>query len=92
MSLITTWRQEAYAMQLLEPPAVARVALPARDVPDVKGIDEQDLQAAGLQDLVDRDPVDARGLHGDGLDAAIDQPAGQSVQPVGEGLGLDTIS
>ena len=77
--------QEADGMEVLEPLAVLDIRLPARDVLDVAGVHQADLNAAGLQDLVQGDPVDARGLHGDGGDAALREPRGHGEQILGEG-------
>ena len=49
------------------------------------GVDEQDLQPAGFEDVVDRDPVDAGGFHGDGGDPTGDQPIREAVEVGGEG-------
>ena len=56
--------QEADTVEFAEPLTVLDVALAAGDVLDVAGVDEQDLDPAGFEDVVDRDPVDAGGLHG----------------------------
>ena len=63
--------QQADGMEVLEPLAVLDVGLPARDVLDMPGVDQADLDPPGLEDLVERDPVHAGGLHGDGGDAAL---------------------
>jgi hypothetical protein len=47
------------AVQLLDPLAVQDVGLAPRDVLDVPGVDEHDLEAAILENLEDRDPVQA---------------------------------
>ena len=61
--------QQADRVQLAQPFTVFDVALAAGDVFDVASVDEQDLQAARFEDVIDRDPVDAGGFHGDTGDA-----------------------
>ena len=72
-------------MQLAEPLTVLDVTLPAGHVFDVAGVDEQDLQASGFEDVVDRDPVDAGGFHGDAGDATRDEPVGEALEVRGKG-------
>lgn len=72
-------------MQLLNPLTVQNIRLASPDILDVVGVDQIDPKAAGFQDLVDGTPVDAGGLHGDGLNLACSQPVGQRVQIGGEG-------
>jgi hypothetical protein len=79
-------RQQAHAVQFLEPLAVHDIALPGRDVLDVPRVDEHHVEPAGLQDLVERDPVDPGGFHRDAGDAAGQQPVGEAVEIRGEGL------
>src|SRR6266478_9658968 len=50
--------QQPAAMEQLEPLAVADVGLPPRDVVQLAGVDEPDLDAPRLEQLVDGDPVD----------------------------------
>jgi hypothetical protein len=50
-------------MQELYPLTIGDVALAARNVLDVLGIDEEDLKAPRFENLVYRDPIDACGLH-----------------------------
>ena len=49
----------------------------------VAGIDQQNLEAALLQDLEHRNPVDPGRLHGDRLDPALLKP--QTMEIIGEG-------
>ena len=48
-------------------------------------VDEQDLEPARLEDVVDRDPVDAGGFHGDTGDATGTEPVGQALEVRREG-------
>jgi hypothetical protein len=73
-------------VELLEPLAVLHVALAAGDGFDVTGVDELHLEAPGLKDLEERDPVDPRGLHGDGVDPTLLEPIGQPLEIGGEAL------
>ena len=72
-------------MQVLQPLAVLHIALASGHVLDVAGVDEVDLEAAVLQDLEKRDPVDPGGLHRHGGDAAGFEPVGQGLEILGEG-------
>ena len=50
------------------------------------GVDELDLEAARLEDLKERDPVDSGGFHDHGVDSALLEPVSQTVQIGGEAL------
>jgi hypothetical protein len=67
-------------MELLDPLAVDDVGLAAGDILDVTRVDEHDVDAARLEDLVEGDPVDAGGFHGDGGHAARGEPVGQTME------------
>src|SRR4030095_8584157 len=56
------------------PLTIQHIALAARDVPELSRIDEPHLEAARGEELEERNPIDARGFHRDGLDAASAQP------------------
>ena len=85
-----TAAQQADTVQLAEPLTVLDVAFAPGDVFDVTGVDEQHLQPARFKNVVDRDPVDPGGFHGDGGDLAGDEPVGEAVEVGGEGPeGLD---
>jgi hypothetical protein len=49
------------------------------------GVDQFDLQTPLNQDFVDRDPIDAGGLHRHGFNPAGLEPIGQDMQISGEG-------
>ena len=71
--------QQAVLVQLLEPLRIIDIGLAPRNVPGVPRIDEQHLEPALFQNLVDRNPVDPRRLHGDGADADGLEPIRQRV-------------
>jgi len=73
-------------VQFLQPLAVQDIALAARDVLHVPRVDEHHVEAAGLEELVERNPIDARGFHRDAGDAAGQEPVGEAVQVRGERL------
>ena len=77
--------QEAHAVEFAQPLTVLDIALAARHVLDVARVDEQDLEPARLEDVVDRDPVDAGGFHGDTGDATGTEPVGQALEVRREG-------
>lgn len=54
-------------------------------MPRLTWIDQIDFEASGLQQLEQRDPIDAGRFHGDRLDAALGQPVGQLVEVSGAG-------
>ena len=82
--------QEPDTVQLAQPLTVLDIALASGDVFDVPGVDEQHLDPPRLEDVVDRDPVDAGGFHGDAGDATRDEPVGEALEVRGEGPeGLD---
>ncbi len=56
--------EEPDAVELTNPFTVRDVALAAGHVLEVLRVDEQDLEAARLEDFVNRDPIDARRFHG----------------------------
>jgi hypothetical protein len=56
--------QEAEDVEVAEPFAVRDITLAAGEVFHVTRVDEDHLEAAGVEDLEDGDPVDARGFHG----------------------------
>lgn len=67
--------EQAVLMELLQPLRVVDVCLAARNVLRVSRVNEQNFESAALKNLVDRDPVDAGGLHRDRSDA-------QAVEPI----------
>jgi len=77
-------REQAVAVELLEPLAIEDVGLFAGDVFHVSGIDEADFNAGMLEDIIQRYPVDASGFHGNTGDATSQEPVGKLVQVTGE--------
>jgi hypothetical protein len=58
----------------------AHVALAPRQILRLPGVDQINFQTSFFQDVVYRDPVHARGLHGDGPNPALLQPIGHLLQ------------
>jgi hypothetical protein len=54
----------------------------------MSGVHEQHLDTPFLKNLVQGNPIDAGGLHGDGVDAASLEPIGQTNQILREALEL----
>ena len=77
-------REQAVLEQLRDPLGVLDVGLAAGDLLELVGVDQHDLEAA-LQEVEDRLPVDAGGLHGDVADAFGVEPVGQGEQFGGHG-------
>src|SRR5205814_6958382 len=77
--------QQAYAMQLLQPLAVHDIRLPTGDVLYVPSIHEDYIDASGLEDLVERDPIDPGRFHGHAGHAALCEPVGQAMEIAREG-------
>ena len=81
---------EAFAKQpggveLLEPLGVEDIGFFAGDAFDMAGVDEEDFDAGGFEDVVAGDPEAAGAFHGDGGDAVFPKPVAQLVETFGEG-------
>ena len=76
--------EQAHAVQVLQPLAVLHITLAAGHVLDVAGVEEADHEAAVLQDLEKRDPIDTGGLHCHGGDGTGFEPVGQGLEILGE--------
>jgi hypothetical protein len=76
--------EQAVGVQLQQPLTLLHVALPPREILRVARVDQEHLEAAGVEDLVQRHPVDAGGLHRDRGDATPLEPLGQSLEVRGE--------
>ena len=79
------WRMEriaeqAVGVQLQQPLALLHVALAPGQILRVAGVDQIDLESAGVEDLVQRHPIDAGRLHRDRRHAALLEPVGQPMQ------------
>ena len=72
--------QQAKAHELLQPLAVQHIALAARDVLDVAGVDQVDFKPGGIKHFEQGDPVHASGLHCYSCDATFTQPLHQTLQ------------
>ena len=77
--------EQAHAVEVLQPLAILDVTLASRHVLDVAGVDETHLEAAVLEDLEERDPVDPGGLHRHRSDGAGLEPIRQGLEIPGEG-------
>lgn len=73
-------------VQPLKPLGIIDVALAAGDGTRFSGVRDDDFQPMLLQNLVDRNPVDARGFHRDRFNPYRYQPAGHSLNVASEGL------
>ena len=71
--------QQPVGHELLKPLTVQYVGLATRHILDVPGIDQKHREAARFQQLEQRDPVHAGGLHRDRVHAA-------GVKPIGDGV------
>jgi hypothetical protein len=73
--------EEAKGVEALEPLAIVHVTLgSAPDLLDLLRIDEKHLEATGLQQLKEGDPIDACRFQGYGRDATHHQPGGSGFQ------------
>ena len=71
-------------VQVPKPFAIGDVTLAAGKILHVARIDEDHLEAAGLEDLEDRDPVHAGGFHRHVRDPTGTQPGGEPMQIPGK--------
>ena len=58
----------------------------ARQILRVPGVDEVHVEPARVEDLVERDPVDAGRLHGDGRDATLLEPIRETIEISGKAV------
>jgi hypothetical protein len=78
--------QQAIAVQPLNPLTVQDIGFgPTADLPGLPRIDQEHLEAATLEQLKERDPVDAGRFHGHGRDAAGSEPVGEGFEVGGTG-------
>lgn len=76
--------QQADGVEILNPLTVAEVGLAAGQVFAMAGVNQKNFESGGFEDLKERNPIDAGGLHGDGLNATSFEPVTQLKQIVGE--------
>ena len=78
--------QEPIGLQGLPPRAIEPIGFGAAgDALGLAGIDQEHLQASGLSQFTQGNPVDPSGFHGDSGDAPVDEPIGQGGKSSGEG-------
>ena len=77
--------EQPNAVQLLQPLAVHDIGLAAGDVLHMTRVDEHHVEAAGFEDLVERNPVDPGGFHRHSSDAAGGKPVGEAMEIRREG-------
>ena len=68
---------QAAPQELGQPLGVPLIGLPARDILDLAGVRQQQLELLALEDVPDRPPEDAGGLHRHHRDCLLLQPIGQ---------------
>jgi len=77
-------RQQSVAVQLLQPLAIAHIRLAPRDILDLPRIDQQHLQAAALQNLKRRNPVNPGRFHDHGFHPTTGEPVRQAMKIIGK--------
>ena len=78
--------EEPVGMQALQPLALQGSSCgPSRGALRLAGIDQQDLHAPRLQEFEQGDPVAPSRCHGDGRDAAVEEPVGEGRKVGGAG-------
>jgi hypothetical protein len=76
--------EQAERVQLLQPLTIENVGLAARNVLHVLCVHQVDVEPTKLEDVVERNPVNAGGLHCYGIDATGRQPVGERVKIIGK--------
>ena len=74
--------KEAVLEEVSDPLGIALVSLAARDSLDVVGVDDEE-RGLAFEDVVDRFPVGASGLHGDVGAAGLREPVGKGEEVIG---------
>lgn len=78
--------EQAIGVQALEPLAVEPIGFwSSGGAFGLTGVDEEDLDAAGLQEFESGNPVAPGGFPGHGGDAAVEEPVGEGIEVGGEG-------
>jgi hypothetical protein len=83
--------QQTVGVQALDPLTVLHIAFAPGHILGLARIDQDNLQSAPFQNLKQGYPIDARGLHRDGGDAALFEPRGHGFQLGGEGAKLADV-
>jgi hypothetical protein len=68
--------QQPHGVEVLQPLAVFDIGFSARNIFDMPGVHKVHLKSVSIQDLKNRNPINARRFHGDGIDAAVLKPPG----------------
>src|SRR5215216_3425140 len=72
-------------MEPLQPLRIADIGLAPRHVLGIARVDKKHGKSPGIEELEDRNPVDAGRFHDDSLDAAFSKPVDQPMQIGREG-------
>src|SRR3954470_6282485 len=72
--------QSAVGVKFQQPLTLLYIALPARQVFGVTSVYKKYLESTFFQDVVEENPIDSRGLHGNRLHAATAKPLCQAVK------------
>jgi hypothetical protein len=72
--------KKSVLVKLLQPLSIVDVGLSSRHVLYVPSVHQKDLKASSFENLEDRDPVHARGLHRDCLDSDTREPVRHLVE------------
>jgi hypothetical protein len=67
-------------VKILQPLAIRDVTLAARNVLDMPGVDQTDLEPMRFEHLKSRDPINTCAFHGYGLDVTLLQPSSKVLQ------------
>ena len=84
--------EQSEGMESLDPLAVDDVGLASGNMLEATGVDQLDVEAAFFEDLEERDPINAGGLHGDGGDTTLGEPVGEGVEVSGEGIEFSHVA
>lgn len=78
--------EQPHRVKILEPLAVLDVGLAPGEMLAMTSVDQTDLHTGRIEDLEERNPIDAGGFHGDGPDATGFEPIAQLQECIGKGI------